>query len=155
MDAPPVNFFISYTAKDARWAEWLAWVLEGHGKTATVQAWDFGPGTNWIDKMHRALQEAERIIAVLSTEYLSASRFGTAEWQAAWAQDPLGENQKLIPVRVDPTAGYPGLLAGTVALDISGLREAQAEERVVQMLRSIDVGRAKPTRRPSFPGPRP
>ena len=49
------DFFISYTAADVRWAEWIAWVLEEKQKcTTTLQAWDFVPGSNFV------LERAER-----------------------------------------------------------------------------------------------
>ena len=37
-DAVTKDFFISYNKADATWAEWIAWVLEEHGKTVVIQA---------------------------------------------------------------------------------------------------------------------
>jgi hypothetical protein len=99
-----VDFFISYTGVDRRWAEWIAWILEEAGYSTCLQAWDFRPGGNFVVEMHTGVQ-AERTIAVLSPDYLD-SRFGTAEWAAVFADDPIGEKGKLVPVRVracDPT----------------------------------------------------
>ena len=42
-----VDFFISYTAADRPWAEWIAWQLEVAGFTTLLQAWDFRPGTDF------------------------------------------------------------------------------------------------------------
>lgn len=41
---PPgqVDFFISYTAADRAWAEWIAWQLEGGRHTTVLQTWDTG-----------------------------------------------------------------------------------------------------------------
>ncbi len=36
------DFFISYTAKDRQWAEWVAWQLESAKFSTVIQAWDFG-----------------------------------------------------------------------------------------------------------------
>jgi hypothetical protein len=52
------DFFVSYTQADRAWAEWIAWVLEEDRFRALVQAWDFVPGTNWIQSMHDGLQDA-------------------------------------------------------------------------------------------------
>ena len=41
-----LRFFISYTAVDRAWAEWIAWQLEAAGHRVVVQAWDFRPGEN-------------------------------------------------------------------------------------------------------------
>ena len=45
------DFFVSYTQADRAWAEWIAWVLEEDGHRVLVQAWDFVPGSNWIQGM--------------------------------------------------------------------------------------------------------
>jgi hypothetical protein len=39
-DAVTKDFFISYNSADRVWAERIAWVLEEHGKTVVIQAWD-------------------------------------------------------------------------------------------------------------------
>ena len=99
------DFFVSYTQADRRWAEWIAWALEEHGRyRVLVQAWDFVPGSNWIHKMQDGARDATRTIAVLSGAYL-ASQYGGAEWQAAWASDPGGADRKLLVVRVADCAG--------------------------------------------------
>ena len=68
------DFFVSYTQADRRWAEWIAWVLEEHGHYhVLVQAWDFGPGSNWIQEMQTGTRDATRTIAVLSDNYLASN----------------------------------------------------------------------------------
>ncbi len=92
------DFFISYTRADQAWAEWIAWQLEAAGYTTVIQAWDFRPGSNFVEAMQQASAAAERTIAVLSPDYLT-SPFTRPEWQAAFAQDPTGEKGLLLPVR--------------------------------------------------------
>jgi hypothetical protein len=46
-----VDFFISYNRADAQWAEWIAWQLEAAGRTTFLQAWDFRPGSNFVQAM--------------------------------------------------------------------------------------------------------
>lgn len=142
-----VDFFLSYTQADRPWAEWIAWVFEEAGFTTKIQAWDFRPGSNFVVEMQRASAGSKRTLAVLSPDYLQ-SLFGTAEWAAALAQDPTGEKGKLLPVRVrevDPD----GLLAPLVYIDLVGLTEATARER---LLAGLARGRAKPASKPVFPG---
>jgi hypothetical protein len=62
------DFFISYNKADRAWAEWIAWQLEEAGYSTEIQAWDFRPGSNFVLEMHRASQEAERTVAVLSLD---------------------------------------------------------------------------------------
>ena len=68
------DFFISYTHNDQRWAEWIAWHLEGAGYRTVVQAWDFLAGGNFILAMDEATQNATRTIAV-----------GPLSWNASMA----------------------------------------------------------------------
>ena len=83
-----------------------------------VQAWDFVPGTNWVQGMQDGTRDAARTIAVLSADYL-ASVYGGAEWQAAWASDPEGAARKLL------RSGWPSAsvrAAGrVVGVDLFGL----------------------------------
>jgi len=109
------DFFISYNSADKDRAEWIAWQLEDAGYTTVIQAWDFGPGQNFVLAMQKAATEARRTIAVLSPDYLDA-KFTTPEWAAAFVQDPTGEQRLLIPVRVRPVE-LAGLLKPIVYID--------------------------------------
>ena len=103
------DFFVSYTQVDRAWAEWIAWILEEDGHRVLIQAWDFVPGTSWVQGMQAGTRDAARTIAVLSPEYLD-SVYGGAEWRAAWASDPEGTGRELLTVRV-AKCNRPGLLA--------------------------------------------
>ena len=141
------NYFISYTARDAAWAEWIAWTLEEAGQETTLQKWDFRPGGNFVVEMQKAAAAADRTIAVLSPDYLKSS-FATPEWVAAFADDPTGSKFKLVPVRVrecDPQ----GLWRAVVYIDLIGADESTARQLLLDGLRSQ---RAKPASPPQFPG---
>jgi hypothetical protein len=112
------DFFVSYAQIDQAWAEWISWQLENDGHRVLFQAWDMVPGGNWVDVMHDGVRRADRTIAVLSPAYL-ASVYATAEWQAAWRDDPLGEKRKLVAFRV-MGCDRPGLLAGVISVDLFG-----------------------------------
>jgi hypothetical protein len=143
----PADYFISYTAPDKAWAEWMAWVLEETGASVILQAWDFGPGSNFVLEMQRAAASARRTLAVLSPDYL-ASHFAAPEWAAAFAQDPEGAERKLVPVRVRDCA-LDGMLRTIVYIDLVGLDEAAARKR---FLEGLDAKRGKPDQAPPFPG---
>jgi hypothetical protein len=140
------DFFISYTKADLAWAKWIAWTLEEAGYSTVIQAWDFCPGTNFVLEMQRAATEANRTIAVLSQKYLD-STFTKPEWAAAFAQDPEGKTQKLIPVRID-ACQLTGILAPIVYLDLIGLPENDARTALLGAFSE----RAKPDSAPAFPG---
>jgi hypothetical protein len=141
------DFFVSYNSADRLWAEWIAWQVEDAGYTTVLQAWDFRPGSNFIVAMQQAASEAERIIAVLSPDYLTA-RFTQPEWAAAFAQDPTGEKGSLLPVRVRDCAPQ-GLLPQIIYIDLVGLEEANAQ---AALLAGVRRERAKPAAAPRFPG---
>ncbi|HEX6626095.1 MAG TPA: TIR domain-containing protein [Pyrinomonadaceae bacterium] len=141
------HFFISYNKADISWAEWIAWELEAAGYSTIVQVWDFRPGFNFVIQMQRASKEAERVIAVLSPNYLSAE-FTQPEWATAFARDPLGEKGLLLPVRVSECE-LEGLLPQIVYIDVVGLPEERAKDA---LLRGVKTERAKPVVKPPFPG---
>ena len=89
------DFFISYTAKDRKWAEWIAWQLEAAQFTSIIQDWDFGAGSDFVEEMDRASQKARRTIAVISPDYFK-SKFTKAEWHVPFAEDAAGADRKAI-----------------------------------------------------------
>jgi hypothetical protein len=145
-DGRDPDFFVSYTGADEAWARWIAIELERAGYTTVSQVLDFRPGHDFVHAMHSAVTSAARTIAVLSPEYF-ASELGEAEWRTALAGDPTGELGLLIPVRVR-TCRPPGLLRTRVYIDLVGIDEDTARERLLS-------GVAPPPPRPitvSFPG---
>ncbi|TQM82327.1 Tfp pilus assembly protein PilF [Saccharothrix saharensis] len=144
------DFFVSYTQDDRQWAEWIAWELEEAGHRVLIQAWDIVPGSNWVATMQEGVQKAERTIAVLSAAYLE-SAFGASEWQAAWRDAPLGENRKLLVLRVQD-CDRPGLLGSVVSEDLFDLPADDARDRLLRVVKGAVEGRLKPATAPVFPG---
>lgn len=140
------DFFISYTSADEEWATWVAEVLEEKGYTTVIQAWDFAPGTNFVENMQQAIINCDRTIAILSENYFD-SRFTQSEWEAAFVQDPTGERGKLITVKTSDHEPI-GLLKPIVYIDLFGVEE---EEAKTKLLRDIDLSkRARNSQ--GFPG---
>lgn len=143
---PLRDFFISYNRHDQTWAEWIAWQVEAHGYSVIIQAWDFRPGSNFVLEMQSGLSEAQRLLLILSSNFLH-SDFTQPEWAAVFASDPRSSEQKLVPVRVgecEPT----GLLKTLVYIDLVGKDEKQAR---TDLLAGLIRGRAKPSSAPKFP----
>jgi len=111
-----------------------------------VQAWDFTAGSDWVHEMQNAMSTAERVVAVLSPDYLN-SAYGEAEWRALYAQDPSGERRQLLPVRVREIDSP--WLRTRVYLDLVGLKSVAAREALLAAVRRV---RAKPHGEPEFPG---
>ena len=146
--APPPDFFISYTAEDKGWAEWIGWCLDNAGYSVILQAWDFRPGHNFILMMNMAAR-ATRTLVVLSPAFLEAT-FVQPEWASALRQDPTGMGRKLIPVRVK-SCEPRDLLAGIIYID---LVECSREAARTVLVDGVREGRAKPNSEPPFPGVR-
>jgi len=140
------RYFVSYNRHDQAWAEWIAWVVETAGDEVTIQAWDFGPGEDWVERMDAAVRECDATIAVLSPTYLE-SGFAAAEWRAAFARDPSGRGRGLIPFRV-VDCEPEGLLATRIWVDLLG-RDRDAARRLV--LSAVRGDRGKPDSEPPFP----
>ena len=141
------DFFVSYAGVDRPWAVWIAWQLEAGGYEVVVQAWDIGAGSDWVHEMQDAMSTAERIVAVLSPDYLRSDH-GEAEWRDFYAKDPSGRRGLLLPVRVrevDPS----GLLSTRVYVDLVALDAVSAR----QALLAAALGtRGKPSDEPEYPG---
>jgi hypothetical protein len=145
--AKTLDFFVSYASVDQAWAEWIAWQLELAGYTVILQAWDFRPGQDFLHEMQRAVEEADRTIAVLSPDYFT-SRFTEAEWRVIFARDVAGEGQVLLPVRVREVEAR-GLLATRIYIDLVG-KSSLAAKRT--LLEGVSKQGARPTQEPHFPG---
>ncbi|GAA4083977.1 TIR domain-containing protein [Actinomadura miaoliensis] len=147
----PTDFFISYSPADERWAAWIAWQLETAGHRTMMQAWDFVPGTNFIDFMDRGLSEAKAVIAVLSRNYLR-SRYGRLEWMTALRADPDDPARKLVTVRIED-CDIDGLLSTITYVDLVGVEDpAQARALLMQRIQEALAGHARPNSGPVFPG---
>jgi tetratricopeptide (TPR) repeat protein/transcriptional regulator with XRE-family HTH domain len=143
---PSVDFFIDYSPADEQWATWIAWQLEAAGHRTLIHAWDFVPGTNFIDFMDRGVRDAAVIVAILSGNYLK-SRYGDMTWQATLRTDL----DKLVPVRVEDCP-MEGPLATVTYLDLVDISDpAVASEVLLTGLRYALAGRAKPVGEPVFP----
>jgi hypothetical protein len=142
-----IDFFVSYNKNDKQWAEWIAWTLENAGYTTLLQAWDFRAGGNFVIEMQRAVMTAERLIAVMTPDYLSA-RFTQSEWASIFVLDPEGLERRLIPVMVKPCRPT-GLLAAIINIRLFSLTETDAHDA---LLNGVGLNRPKPLTHPPFPG---
>ncbi|MDP4508464.1 WD40 domain-containing protein [Nonomuraea turcica] len=149
-DGRPTEIFVSYSPADTAWATWIAWELEAAGYKTMIQAWDFVPGTNFIDFMDRGVTEAQLVVAVLSRNYLT-SRYGRMEWQAALRADPDNPSNKLVTIRLEDVQ-LEGLLSTITWVDLLGVTDpGQARALLLGRVREALAGRAKPEAAPAFP----
>ena len=122
-------------------------MLEEANYSVVIQAWDFLPGSDFVQNMHKALQETDRTILVLSDDFLK-SAYTAAEWSVTFTKDPAGAKRLLIPVRVREC--QPDGLLTSSHEDLVGLSEQDAK---IALLGAFSE-RARPKQAPHFPGAR-
>jgi len=145
------DFFISYTKADESAAEWVAYVLEEAGYSVTIMKWDFKAGGNFVLDMQKAAEECERILPILSPNYLQ-SIFTQPEWAVAFAKDPTGTKGLLIPVRAIECE-LKGLLPQIVYIDLFNKNENEARKTLLnQIEQTVKKTRGKPKTKPKFAG---
>ena len=138
----PIQIFVSYSSADERWATWVAWELETAGYRAMLQAWDFVPGTNFIEFMDRGVSRSAAVVAVLSQRYVD-SPYGRLEWQAALQADKGNPTGRLVTVRVEDCQ-VDGLLGITTYIDLVGVTDQrQARALLLDRIRHALAGRAE------------
>jgi hypothetical protein len=147
------EFFLSFTGADRPWAEWLLAELDAAGYTSISQLRDFLAGGNFAIDMDRAARRASRTLGVLSPQALQA-RYVQQEWAQRLADDPTGVQRGLVLVRVEPCEPE-GLLRPVVYIDLVGLDEASARERLREELAAVVRGERLLPAKPAFPGPGP
>lgn len=133
-----ITIFISYAKPDEEWAEWIASQLDLAGYEVIIGSWDFLPGQNFVIEMQKALVRSEYVLAVLSENYLKG-RFTHSEWTTAFASDPLGEDSRLIPVKISDCE-VDGILGQIISIDIAGYFEDKACELLLRGVRSVIGG---------------
>jgi hypothetical protein len=123
------NFFISYNHRDSDAAAQIDRHLREAGYSTIIQRTDMPPGASVIDEMDKGIKNCERLIAVLSPDYLE-SAFCKSEWHAFQHKDPTGEKRAIIPVIVR-RCEIQGLLSLRVRVDMVDTDPLQAKSRLL------------------------
>ncbi len=121
-ESPKKDFFISYSGKDINVVAWLNQTLEEAGYTTVMQMRDFPTGTDFVANINDAFKTSERVIAVISNNYLN-SKYTTAELNTALALSWREGKNILVPIlieNIDFIAHY-NIAAPIAYLDISAI----------------------------------
>jgi hypothetical protein len=139
------KFFISFNSADRTKAHWIAWTLKEAGHEVAVHDWEIPAGGNAPLWMNSKLAWADRLIAVISPDYVPA-RYSPIEWASQIWNDPDGTKGSVIPVIVRPTSNIPPLLRDLSRIDLTNCSEAEARLRLTK---SVEMP-APPERKPEF-----
>jgi len=137
-----MHFFISRAGEDHEWSVWVAGVLEEAEHKYFLQDHHIKPGNSFAHEEREAMELCDHVIALLSPDYF-AKEHPMAEFESAWARDPLGKKRLLIPVRVRD-CDIPKLYSPIVYLDL----RVQDEAAKRMLLARIDGTR--PTRKATY-----
>lgn len=77
-----LRFFLSYTQEDAKWAAWLADLLERLGNDVFWQGRDSSPDAEIHSEICREIEKADWIIGLISPDWLRSS-YCSKEWELA------------------------------------------------------------------------
>lgn len=138
------NFCIMYHHEDHQWAEWIAWHLEADGYSTILPDWDFEAGRRFDLEMTRARTSAERVIVVLSPNYLA-----TSDNLRTLRQVLSSKRDTVLPIVVheyDKAFKHP--LRDLVALNLVNLSKETAQARLLSV---VHHERQKPLVQPAFP----
>lgn len=96
----PTHVVISHSSVDRVWAEWVAATVSGSGVRVTMAEVEFGAAPEMVEEFVRSLATANRVLALLSHDYLRSDG-ARAFWDLALASEPADGGRFLVPVRLD------------------------------------------------------
>ncbi len=79
------DIFVSYTSSDRNWAFWIGRKLTNLGDAPHLHEWEIPAGGDIPAWMEARLQEADRVLCVVSAEYLIKEYSGWERRAAHWA----------------------------------------------------------------------
>jgi hypothetical protein len=128
------KFLISFNSADRTKAHWIAWTLKEAGHEVAVHDWEIPAGGNAPLWMNSRLAWADRLIAVISPDYVP-TRYSPMEWASQIWKDPDGTKGSVIPVIVKPAPNIPPLLKGLSWIDLTNCTEDEARGRLLKAWR--------------------
>ena len=66
------DIFISHQSEFKPWVEWLARMLEAHGRGVFLDKWHLVPGASWVEGLAQGLQQARSAILVATPEAVNS-----------------------------------------------------------------------------------
>jgi tetratricopeptide (TPR) repeat protein len=140
------DIFVSYTSSDRDWAFWIGQELQRLKHHPRVHEWEIPAGGDVPKWMEERLQAADRVLCVISAEYLTKDYSGWERRSAQWAAASKRPNF-MLPVFVEDCEA-PVAIAHIKRCKLFGLGENDARSTLEAYL-----AEAKPPEGPvRFPG---
>ena len=96
---PANDFFISYSSADRTWAEWIMWQLKQDQFSVILPHTGLRSGSNFAEEVESILKKSERILAVLSPDYMYAL-YGQLEWAMIFREEAIKKSNLIVSVQV-------------------------------------------------------
>ncbi|MGW5152999.1 TIR domain-containing protein [Rhodococcus koreensis] len=143
---PALALIVSYAGPDRPGAQWMAGLLEESGFTVQLDDWDGAAVESAVHRTDRALQYAERVLAVWSPRYVDpASSPGEKVSAALYLNhDRPG---RLVPVLIEGFPVHP-LCRPRIHISVADRAEDEATRQLLDRLR----GRTRRGHAHPFPG---
>ncbi|MEU6230971.1 FxSxx-COOH system tetratricopeptide repeat protein [Streptomyces sp. NPDC047042] len=132
------DFCMSYAAADRAWGEWIAAALTAAGMKVFLDP-DENSDADWSYEYRAAMQRSARMLVLLSPHYLQAERNLKSEMAFAGMLEADESLKRIIPIKVSQFDS-PDLPQDLMAIDVAGLEEDEARDRLIQALGAV-VGR--------------
>lgn len=126
-----VDVFISHASEDEEWASKLARQLKRFGLKAWDPSADIAPGDNWALEIGRALEKSGAMIVLLSP---ASAKSASVKHEIEYAITSKRFRERLIPVMVKPTAGFPWVLS---QFQFEQGEPSDVAKRIVKRLRAV------------------
>jgi tetratricopeptide (TPR) repeat protein len=148
LSGPHRDYFISRSSVEAAFAHWIGQLIAAQGKTYIEQSEHFGH-EDFMNAMHRAFLSGARVVALYSQSYLD-SKYCLREATEALKGDPANEQQRLIPLRIEPCAPV-GMLNITYTDLLADRRQADASALAARICRALGLAAPDLARLPPLP----
>lgn len=91
------DVFISHKSEYKPWVIWLAEALKASGRSVFLDIWSLTPGENWLNGLHRGVQECRSAVLVATPEVVN-SGWVRDEYNALKSRRESEPGFKLIPI---------------------------------------------------------
>ncbi|MBG0811472.1 toll/interleukin-1 receptor domain-containing protein [Methylosinus sp. H3A] len=126
---PRYDFFLSYSNKNDAFALFVDDVLRKAGFRVFAQWRDIPVGSNFVHEMNEGLSRSERLVALLSPDYVE-SKHAISELASAYNDDADGRSRKIVPLIIAPVEPPP-LYRQVVWLQIFALSRDDAVKAIL------------------------
>ena len=126
-------YYISYARTDEEWACWVEFHVRMLGHRTVMDVYDWEPGSPTAARRMQALDQADRIIALISPASVRPDSPTLPEWSDALLRRGRDGSWRLLPLLIGETE-LPALLRDMITASLVGLEEPAARAVVAAAL---------------------